>query len=240
LGLYLYKASDRVKQFDVWRGAVQGFARNGSPEDIGRDTAWSPFGKEKVKNRMNRVADFLFEAMHLKRIHRTGFQFLGPGKESVAEHTFAVMFVAWAMARLTPEVNPEHLLAMCLVHDLPEARMGDLNYVQKRYVDAKEASAINEMMRDLPFGMEIKELIDEFNDGETIEAQLANDADQLAFLLELKSLSDMGYTTPAKWERHVKARLITPSGKKLAETISRTEWDAWWLKIFIDSNGNLQ
>lgn len=189
---------------------------------------------------MNRVADFLFEAMHLKRIHRTGYQYLGPGKESVAEHTFAVMFVAWAMARLTPEANAERLLAMCLVHDLPEARVGDLNYVQKRYVVAKEEIAVQEMIEDLPFGLEMKGLIEEFNDAETLEARLANDADQLALLLELKSLSDMGYATPAKWEKHVRARLSTPSGRKLAETISHTEWDAWWLKIVIDSDGNVQ
>ena len=189
---------------------------------------------------MNRVVDFLFEAMHLKRVHRTGYQFLGPGKESVAEHTFAVMLVAWAMARITPEANADRLLAMCLVHDLPEARIGDLNYVQKRYVDANEKSAVEEMIEGLPFGLEIKELLDEFNNGETLEARLASDADQLALLLELKSLSDMGYVTPVKWEKHVRARLITLSGKKLAETISETEWDAWWLKIVIDSNENLQ
>ena len=40
---------------------------------------------------MDRIAEFLFETMLLKRVHRTGYQFLGPGKESVAEHTFGVM-----------------------------------------------------------------------------------------------------------------------------------------------------
>ena len=188
---------------------------------------------------MDRIAEFLFESMLLKRVQRTGYQFLGPGKESVAEHTFSVMCIAWALAQMTPEADNGRLLAMCLVHDLPEARMGDLNAVQKQYVSANEGLAVAHMTRDLPFGPDLRDLIDEFNAGETLEARLARDADQLAFLLDLKSLTDMGYAAPQKWARYVKARLQTRSGMKLSESIDKTEWDSWWLKIVIDRNGNL-
>ena len=51
---------------------------------------------------MPRIAEFLFEAMLLKRVQRTGYQYLGPGKESVAEHTFGVLCIAWTLAQLTP------------------------------------------------------------------------------------------------------------------------------------------
>ena len=183
---------------------------------------------------MNRIAEFLFETMLLKRVHRTGYQFLGPGKESVAEHTFGVMCIAWTLARMTPEADQSRLLAMCLMHDLPEARMGDLNYVQKQYVNADEKKAVAHMIKGLSFGPEIAALIDEFNDGETLEARLARDADQLAFLLDLKSLSDMGYAAPQKWAEHVRERLQTSAGEALAHSIAQTEWDSWWLKIFID------
>jgi len=185
---------------------------------------------------MHRIAEFLFETMLLKRVQRTGYQFLGPGRESVAEHTFGVMCIAWTLARLTPAADSDRLLAMCLVHDMPEARMGDLNSVQKQYVAADENKAVEHMTRGLPFGADIREMIDEFNTGTTLEARLANDADQLAFMLDLKSLSDMGYTTPDKWAAHVKARLRTDAGLELAEGISETEWDSWWLKLFVDSD----
>lgn len=185
---------------------------------------------------MDRIAEFLFETMLLKRVHRTGYQFLGPGKESVAEHTFGVMCIAWTLAQMTPKANKGRLLAMCLVHDLPEARMGDLNYVQKRYVAANEKLAVDHMTRGLPFGPDIRALIDEFNTRDTLEACLAHDADQLAFLIDLKSLSDMGYAAPEKWAGHVKERLQTPAGIELSESIAGTEWDSWWLKIFIDSD----
>ena len=185
---------------------------------------------------MERIAEFLFETMLLKRVHRTGYQFLGPGKESVAEHTFGVMCIAWTLAQLTPQADKSRLLAMCLVHDLPEARMGDLNYVQKRYVDANEKLAVAHLTQGLSFGPDIRALIDEFNAGESLEAQLARDADQLAFLLDLKSLADMGYAAPEKWAGHVKGRLKTTAGIELSQSIAETEWDSWWLKIFVDSD----
>lgn len=181
---------------------------------------------------MNRIAEFLFEAMLLKRVQRTGYQFLGPGRESVAEHTFGVMCVAWVLAKQTPEADISRLLAMCLVHDLPEARIGDLNAVQKRYVAADEKSAVTDMTRHLPFGPEVAALMDEFNAGDTIDARLANDADQLAFLLDLKSLSDMGHSAPKKWFAHVRTRLKTEVGIQLSEMIEKTEWDAWWSGLF--------
>ena len=186
---------------------------------------------------MDRIAEFLFETMLLKRVRRTGYQFLGPGKESVAEHTFSVMCIAWTLARLTPQADEGRLLAMCLVHDLPEARMGDLNYVQKQYVTANEKKVVDHMTHGLPFGSDVHSLLDEFNAHETIESRLAQDADQLAFLLDLKSLSDMGYTAPDKWAGYIKKRLQTDAGIKLSESIGKTEWDSWWMKIFIDSNG---
>ncbi|GAB6907869.1 Metal dependent phosphohydrolase [Desulfosarcina cetonica] len=181
---------------------------------------------------MDRIAEFLFEAMLLKRVHRTGYQFLGPGKESVAEHTFSVMCIAWVMAQLKPEADQKRLLAMCLVHDLPEARMGDINYVQKQYVTADESAAVSHLTQGLSFGNQVSELIDEFNARETLEAQLAHDADQLAFLIDLKSLSDMGYAAPPKWAHHIQERLETSVGMELSKSIEKTEWDSWWLKIF--------
>ena len=186
---------------------------------------------------MDRIVEFLFETMQLKRVYRTGYQFLGPGKESVAEHTFSVICIAWTLARLIPEADASRLLAMCLVHDMPEARMGDLNSVQKRYVEADEHQAVAHMTRGLPFGADIRALIDEFNAGTSLEARLANDADQLAFLLDLKSLADMGYPAPEKWAVHVQKRLRTRAGRELAECIADTEWDSWWFKLFIDSHG---
>lgn len=177
---------------------------------------------------MKAIANLLFEAKMLKDIPRAGFAFLGTGSESIAAHSFAAAFIGYTLSRLDTSVDAGRLIAMCLVHDLPEARIGDLNYVNKQYVQADEQKAVDELTRHLPFGGDIAELIGEFNQQASHEARLAHDADQLAFILDLKAASDVGAKTPEKWLPVVIRRLKTGIGKQLAEEILSTEWDAWW------------
>lgn len=186
---------------------------------------------------MKRIAQLLFEARSLKRLPRSGYQFLGTGQESVAEHSFATTFIAYVLSNMVPGVDAHKLITMCLVHDLPEARIGDLNYVQKFYIQADEGAAVDEMTNDLPFGDELKALIDEFNLGESLEACLAHDADQLAFLVELKDLADLGYAAPPTWIPNVHKRLRTDIGRSIADTILTTPSDMWWRQKFIDRSG---
>ena len=183
---------------------------------------------------MKAIADLLFEAKILKNIPRTGFAFLGAGRESVAEHSFTAAFIAFVMSRMEPEVNGQRLVSMCLLHDLPEARIGDLNYVQKKYVTADDDRAIAAVVENLPFDNDIAELLAEFNGQQTREARLAHDADQLAFILDLKSISDVGGKTPEKWLPVVRKRLKTELGKNLAEAVSTRSWDAWWMETYAE------
>ncbi|MCF8069962.1 MAG: HD domain-containing protein [Desulfobacterales bacterium] len=183
---------------------------------------------------MKNIANLLFEAKILKDIPRSGFHFLGTGKESVAEHSHITTFIVYVMSCLHPEADTLKMLKMCLVHDLPEARIGDINYVQKTYVKADEEKAIKDMSRDLPFKPEFEKLIKEFNEGKTFESRLARDADQLALILDLKRLIDSGHEPPVQWMPAVTDRLVTETGKAMAEEIKKTKSDAWWRKIFID------
>lgn len=177
---------------------------------------------------MKRIADLLFEARILKEIPRSGFQFLGVGRESVAEHVYCTTFIAFVMMQLHPEIDGRKLLCLCLVHDLPEARVGDLNAVHKAYVQADEARAAADMAQGLAFGGSIQALLAEYRAAATPEARLARDADQLALVLELKDLEDIGHRPPGDWLPHVLGRLQTATGKSLAEAIMGTRRDAWW------------
>ncbi|MDA8138889.1 MAG: HD domain-containing protein [Desulfobacteraceae bacterium] len=181
---------------------------------------------------MQRVAQFVFEAAFLKHIQRSGYQFLGAGRESVAEHVYVTTMIAFVFSRLEPNADAQKLITMCLVHDLPEARMGDLNYVQKRYVEAHEAAATHDACHGLPFGDQIQALLTEFNAGQSLEAQLARDADQLALVVDLKSLKDLGYPSPQKWLPHVLDRLQTQTARDLAAELMRTPQDEWWMRLF--------
>ena len=185
---------------------------------------------------MKNIANLLFEAKMLKEIPRSGFHFLGAGKESIAEHSFVTTFIAYVMSQLDPAVNAIKLITMCLVHDLPEARIGDLNTVHKTYVTANENEAVKDITGDLPFGSSIADRIDEFNEGRSLEAKLAHDADQLSLILELKYLSDIGYAPPDKWLPPVLDRLKTKLGKQIAQGIMETHRDDWWLNNYIDTD----
>lgn len=183
---------------------------------------------------MKHIVNLLFEAKMLKEIPRSGYHFLGVGKESVAEHSFIITFIGYVMSKVEPDVDALKLISMCLVHDLPETRTGDLNYVQKKYVTANEDKAVADIIKNLPFGSQMNDLIDEFKKGESKEALLAHDADQLAFILDLKAIADVGSKSPEKWLPYILKRLKTETGKKLAKNITDTPWDAWWLKSYID------
>jgi len=186
-------------------------------------------GKSLHKERlMKNIANFLFEAGMLKRTPRSGFQFLGTGAESVAEHIFRTTYIGYSLAKLAQGVDVDRMIKMCLFHDLPEARTGDLNYVNKKYVEANEKKAIEDLAATLPFGDEIRELVLEFNEGKTGEAKLARDADQLEMILALKEYKDLGNTYAEEWLAFSLKRLQTDAAKELAKVILETDSSLWW------------
>jgi len=177
---------------------------------------------------MKKIANFLFEGKVLKELPRAGYHFLGSGAENVAEHSFMTAFIAFTISRIEPGIDREKIISMALLHDLGEARTGDLNYVQQKYVKVDEKKVLSDLTSSLTFGEDIAKLISEFNECKTREAKLANDADQLSFILELKKLQDTGAKSPEKWIDIVIKRLRTDTGRKIAASIISTNWDNWW------------
>jgi putative hydrolases of HD superfamily len=179
---------------------------------------------------MDSIANFLFEVGMLKRTPRTGFRFLGSGCESVAEHILRTIFIGYALSKLEPDLDELKVLKICLVHDLPEARTGDMNYMYKKYVTVNEERAIRELTETLFFGDEIKSIIDEFNEKKTKEALIAHDADQLALILQLKEYGDLGNKYTGEWIEFARRRLHTDTARKLALSIIKTDSSEWWFK----------
>jgi putative hydrolase of HD superfamily len=179
---------------------------------------------------MKALVNFLFEVGMLKKTPRTGYQFLGSGKESVAEHSFRTAVIGYALSRHEPGADVMKTLLMCLFHDLQEARTGDHNYVNKRYVHIDEQKAVRDLARDLPFGDEIVSLSREFLDSRSTEASLSRDADQLDLILALKEQLDLGNSYAHDWLHYALKRLETESGKRLAEEIIATDSTDWWFE----------
>jgi putative hydrolase of HD superfamily len=174
------------------------------------------------------IVNFLFEAGILKKIPRSGYPFLGTGSESVADHCFRVTVIAYLLAKNEPRADAQRVILMSLFHDFHEARTGDHNYVNKRYVTVNEDKAVNDLSQRIPFGQEIVSLIEEFNSRQTLEAQLAHDADQLDFILELKRQQDLGNKSAPDWLTYLVKRLTTHLAKTLAKEILKTDSSDWW------------
>jgi putative hydrolase of HD superfamily len=164
---------------------------------------------------MRDIADFLFEVGMLKKTPRSGFQFLGSGCESVAEHVLQTLYIGYVLCKLDPTADELKVLRLCLVHDLPEARTGDMNYMNKKYVQVDEKKAVRELL-------------------------MARDADQLSLILQLKECGDLGNKYSQEWIRFAVRRLATENARKLAQSIIDTDSTNWWFKDKSDwwVNGN--
>ena len=62
---------------------------------------------------MKSIVNFFFELGMLKKTPRSGFQFLGSGQESVAEHAFRVTTIGFTLARLDREADAFKVVRMC-------------------------------------------------------------------------------------------------------------------------------
>ena len=119
------------------------------------------------------MRDNLLEMLELKQLPRTGWVRSGVNNpESVAAHSWGMAILA---LRLTPkELNLERVLSLCLVHDLPEVRVGDLtphdDVSNKAELEHKAMSEIAPQWLSL---------FEEYEAGETAEAKFVKQIDKL-------------------------------------------------------------
>jgi putative hydrolase of HD superfamily len=177
---------------------------------------------------LSSIVSFFFELGMLKKTPRTGFQFLGSGGESVAAHSHRVAAIGYTLAKLSHHPDPYRVVCLCLFHDLAEARTGDMNYVNKQYVEVDEPGAIADLGKTLSFGSELVELAAEYRSAETSASHLAHDADQLDLILELKAQQDLGNPYAARWLHFAHKRIRTQLGRQLAEQVEETDSCEWW------------
>lgn len=168
----------------------------------------------------------------LKKMRRSGYPFLGSGGESIADHSFRAALIGYHLALSLPALDAPKVALMLLHHDLAEARTGDLNYVNKRYATAHEQRAIHDQAKDLPSAVSEKYLAlsQEFAAGQSMEAKLAHDADQLDMIVELKEQHDLGNPYARQWLEYALKRLQTDVGNELALAIINTDWSEWWFE----------
>lgn len=169
----------------------------------------------------------------LSQTPRSGFAFLGTGAQSVAEHTFRMLNIAFVLNKLIAESGGEaadelQLFKMVLFHDLPESSTGDLNYQNQKYVRVDEEKLFRDMANELPFGEEIVGFARAYEERNTLTARIAYEADQLEFLVTVKEELDKGNALAQDWIPPALARLKSGPAKQLAQDILATRMDEWW------------
>ena len=174
------------------------------------------------------VVNFLFETGILSKTPRSGFHFLGTGNQSVSEHINRTVFIGYALASMEKEVDMLKVLKMCLLHDLSESRVSDLNYVHQKYVKREEEKATEDLARTVPFGEDIKETLHEYEARSSKEAVLAKDADNIEWIISLKEQLDNGNMKARDWIGSAVKRLKTDIARKVAAGIINASSDAWW------------
>ena len=168
---------------------------------------------EKQDASLRRLTDFLHEVGMLRHMPRSGYAFLGTGRESVAEHSHRVAVIGYALAR-RGGADPARTVMLCLFHDLGEARTGDFNYVNQIYDTRRERDAVADAVAGTGLEEEILAFWDEQEARQSPEAVFARDADQLDLILNLKRESDLGNRYADDWMRNAIKRLTSPLARE--------------------------
>jgi len=174
------------------------------------------------------IANFLYEVGMLNRTPRSGFQFLGSGEQSVAEHSLRTTYLAYVLGMLDGTVNVGHMMKMALFHDFGEARVSDLNHVHQKYAERRQLEAVKEVAAGLPFGEDIVAACTEQENKKTPEAILVKDADTLEWIISLKEQVDIGNERAHIWIEYAKKKLKTKIALNLVEEILHTDSNEWW------------
>lgn len=176
------------------------------------------------------ISDFFFELGLLNKVGRTGFNFLGSGQQSVSEHSFRMTIIGYCLSKLL-KADTCKVLIMCLFHDIPEARTGDLNYVNKKYAEADEERAYEDILKNIPSSDDISSLLKEYNNRESIESMICYDADQLEMIVTLKEELDKGNVQASEWLKTVVSRLKLKESKDISDEILKTSSFEWWMRL---------
>ena len=108
-------------------------------------------------------------------------------RESVAEHSFQLMVLAWSVKDEFPDLNMEKVMKMCLFHDFGEAITGDIPSFEKTEKDENiEEEAVFKALEILPEEQrkELIKLFEEMNDLNTKEAKLYKALDKMEAVIQ--------------------------------------------------------
>lgn len=179
------------------------------------------------------TVSFLHEAGHLKRTRRAGWWIAGArDPESVAEHSYRTGVIGYVLA-VMEGADPNRTAALCLFHDVPEVRIGDIPSTGRAFIKTAPAEEIFEAQTadvPAPLAESLRGVVAEFEAKSTLEARCAKDADKLECLLQAREYQVAGLSDVQPWVDTMVTAIATESGKRLAEAALRVKPSDWWFE----------
>ncbi len=170
------------------------------------------------------IANFIFQAGNLKRTKRSGWLTIGiKDCESVAEHSFRASLIAYAIAKgegLGKE-RAKDAMFLTLLHDIHEARIGDLHRLSKKYAKLDEKKAMEDSLG--PMSKDANALL-----GDKELQIIVKDADLLEMFFQAREYSDEGNRYAKEWLQPKK--LITASARAIYKKMAKQDSRAWLLE----------
>ena len=181
---------------------------------------------------MREIARFVYEVGLLKRLRRSGWWVAGvDDPESVGEHSFRTAVIGYVLATIEG-ADPNKTALLCLFHDAPETRVGDLHRINRRYLDHEgaEKQAMLDQTAALPgeLGKGLRALGEELFDASSPEALLARDADVLECLVQAKEYEAQGCSSVTRWIQNSFSQLRSEAARNLAQECMDMDPKEWW------------
>lgn len=184
----------------------------------------------KKINHEKYLANFLYEVGSLRKVIRSHRQTLliDDLSDNIASHSYRVAIIGYFLAS-EERLDIQKVLTMCIFHDVTEARSGDQNWVNKKYVKVFEEEITKDQLKNLPGKVKLKKILDEYEKRESRESKAAKDADRLDQIFLIKEHAWQGNNEAASWtlKPHLE-KLVTKTAKKLAREIIKTKPTNWW------------
>jgi putative hydrolase of HD superfamily len=204
------------------------------------------------------LARFLHRIGRLKRVPRTGWLDRGvpaAETESVADHTFRVVLLAWLAAAAEPALDRDRVLKLALLHDLAEAVTGDLPpydpaelaaaeeagrsaLLNRRHIRSParaaakriaETTAMADLLADLPAALasELADLWHELETATSAEARFVKQADKLETYLQSREYLTADRSRPmASFAAEVAEVVQDPALMALREAVAQLQVEA--------------
>lgn len=153
------------------------------------------------QQKINDILTFLRRSKGLESVERYSAS-LRANKNTVAEHSWRIALMALVVGtECKVRVDVNRAVAMALLHDLAEAKTGDIDAVElirggekmAKEKAEKEENAMREITDDLPFGDWLYSLWREYEDQETIDAKFVKALDKIEGFLHIAEVGVESY-----------------------------------------------